>query len=149
MNKSDIINLLKSKLQNILSDKTLETDIDILDKYSCDETSDLRFMPDLLVRAKCVEDVSNTLKLCNDLNISVTPRGAGTGVTGGSLPVCGGVRPSAECSWPRAGSHRCVPQGRGWLPIGSVLRLPLGRPSLGTGRSPSGAARVRAGSASL
>ena len=65
MNKTEIINKLKYRLQDILTVKKVETDVDILDKYSCDETSDLRFMPDLLVRAESVEDVSNTLKTCN------------------------------------------------------------------------------------
>ena len=96
MNKTEIINKLEYRLQDILTDKKVETDVDILEKYSCDETSDLRFMPDLLVRAESVEDVSNTLKICNELNVSVTPRGAGTGVTGGSVPVDGGVVLSIE-----------------------------------------------------
>ena len=96
MNKIEFINNLTKRLLETLTDKKVETDVDILDKYARDETSDLRFMPDLLVRAESVEDVSNTLKICNELKVCVTPRGAGTGVTGGSVPVKGGVVLSIE-----------------------------------------------------
>ena len=96
MNRTKIINILKERLRDVLTDKKVETDLDILNTYASDETSDLRFMPDLLVRAENVDDVSKTLKICNELNVSVTPRGAGTGVTGGSVPVHGGVVLSIE-----------------------------------------------------
>jgi len=96
MNATKTINKLKERIKEILTDKKVETDVDILETYASDETSDLHYMPDLLVRAETVEDVSQTLKICNELNVSVTPRGAGTGVTGGSVPVHGGVVLSIE-----------------------------------------------------
>jgi len=37
------------------------------------------------------EEVAAVLKLCNDHVIPVTPRGGGTGLSGGALPVKGGV----------------------------------------------------------
>ncbi len=72
------------------------TDKDILDKYSRDETADLSLLPDILVRARDTSDVSAVLKICNDNNIPVTPRGAGSGVTGGALAARGGVILSLE-----------------------------------------------------
>jgi len=71
--------------------KKVITDQDILEKYSRDETSDLESRPDILVRAESAEDVQKTLSICDRHEIPVTPRGAGTGVTGGSVPVRGGV----------------------------------------------------------
>lgn len=72
------------------------TDSDILDKYSKDETSDLVRVPDMVVRARTPEEVSDILRICNQYRIPVTPRGGGTGVTGGAVPVDGGVVISLE-----------------------------------------------------
>ncbi len=69
---------------------------DILEKYSTDETSNLTFSPDMIVKAITVSDVSTTMIICNNHRFPVTPRGAGTGVTGGALPVNGGVVLSLE-----------------------------------------------------
>ncbi|MEI6125938.1 MAG: FAD-binding oxidoreductase [Pseudomonadota bacterium] len=92
----DTINKTIEALLNNLGSRKVITDTDILEKYSRDETPDLEFYPDVLVRAESAQDVSLTLKICNNDNIPVTPRGAGTGVTGGSVPVCGGVVLSLE-----------------------------------------------------
>ncbi|MBN1496603.1 MAG: FAD-binding protein [Spirochaetes bacterium] len=72
------------------------TDLDILETYAKDETSDLSAMPDILVRAETAQDVSLVLGYCNANNVPVIPRGAGTGVTGGAVPVMGGVVLSLE-----------------------------------------------------
>lgn len=62
-----------------------------LTPFGRDETEDLLFLPDLVVRPQHPEQVAQLLKLCNDHRIAVTPRGAGTGLSGGALPVTGGV----------------------------------------------------------
>src|ERR1700761_4887135 len=59
--------------------------------YQRDETLDLRFPFDVLVKPAATEEVAAVLKICHQHRIPVTPRGAGSGVTGGALPVCGGV----------------------------------------------------------
>lgn len=71
-------------------------DREILEAYSRDETSDLAAMPELLVRAESTRDVSAVLKYCYAHGIPLVPRGAGTGVTGGAVPVCGGIVLSLE-----------------------------------------------------
>jgi glycolate oxidase subunit GlcD len=71
-------------------------DLDILETYSKDETSDLESFPDLLFRAETPEEISSILKYCNEHEIPVVPRGAGTGVTGGAVPVIGGLVLSLE-----------------------------------------------------
>ncbi|MBN1534336.1 MAG: FAD-dependent oxidoreductase, partial [Spirochaetes bacterium] len=53
-------------------------------------------MPDLLVRAADSRDVQTVLRLCNQYRVPVVPRGAGTGVTGGAVPIRGGVVLSLE-----------------------------------------------------
>ncbi len=48
-------------------------------------------MPDLAVQPRSTEEVAAVMKICYDNNIPVTPRGAGTGLAGGAVPVFGGV----------------------------------------------------------
>jgi glycolate oxidase len=62
-----------------------------LEKYSHDETEDLVYYPEVVVKPNTPEQVSALLRLCNDNLIPVTPRGAGTGLSGGALPVKGGL----------------------------------------------------------
>jgi glycolate oxidase len=69
------------------SDKTI---------YTHDETEDLHFMPEAVLCPCTAEQVSSILKICNNHKIPVTPRGAGTGLSGGALPVFGGVSLSME-----------------------------------------------------
>ena len=48
-------------------------------------------MPDVAIQPRSTEEVAAIMKICYDNNIPVTPRGAGTGLAGGAVPVCGGV----------------------------------------------------------
>lgn len=50
-----------------------------------------KHMPDVLLMAESAEEISAVMKLCNDNLIPVTPRGAGTGLVGGCVPVMRGV----------------------------------------------------------
>jgi glycolate oxidase len=67
-----------------------------LDKYSSDETEDLKFLPEVIVKPNNAEQISEILLICNRELIPLTPRGAGTGLSGGALPVLGGVILSTE-----------------------------------------------------
>ncbi len=67
-----------------------------LEKYSHDETEDLHYFPEVVVKPDSPEQISALLKLCNEHCIPVTPRGAGTGLSGGALPVHGGLVISME-----------------------------------------------------
>jgi glycolate oxidase len=96
MTKEEKIKNIYEALLRLLGEERVIRDSDILERYSFDETSDLKSSPDLLVRATSVTDVSNTLKICNKYKLPVIPRGAGTGVTGGAIPVKGGVVLSLE-----------------------------------------------------
>ena len=58
--------------------------------YSYDATR-VTYEPDLVIFPRDEKDVQNILKYCNDFGIILTPRGAGSGFTGGALPANGGV----------------------------------------------------------
>src|SRR5687767_7993995 len=59
--------------------------------YAHDETEDLVFMPEVVLVPENTQQVADILRYCNNQHIAVTPRGAGTGLSGGALPVYGGV----------------------------------------------------------
>lgn len=72
------------------------TDAEAIEKYSHDFTEDLRFKPHAAVLPSSAEEVSAVLKLATRERIPVTPRGAGTGLSGAALPVYGGIVLSLE-----------------------------------------------------
>lgn len=65
-------------------------------RYAHDETEDLQFMPSMVIKPETPEVISAVMKYCHEHNIPVTPRGAGTGLSGGALPIYGGVLLSTE-----------------------------------------------------
>ncbi|MCB0489187.1 MAG: FAD-binding protein [Cyclobacteriaceae bacterium] len=76
--------------ENVLAEES------ILIEYGHDKTEDLVFLPDLVVKPGNTAEVSEVLKICNQHKIFVTPRGAGTGLAGGALPVQKGIILSME-----------------------------------------------------
>ncbi len=64
--------------------------------YAQDHTEDLVYYPEVVVKPRTVEEVAAIVKLCNEARIPVTPRGAGTGLSGGALPLHAGVVISME-----------------------------------------------------
>ena len=69
---------------------------EVLSEYAHDETEDLHYLPDVVIKPRTAEEISAILKICNQHRIPVTPRGAGTGLSGGALPHLGGVLLSIE-----------------------------------------------------
>jgi len=67
------------------------TDNENLIRCASDHTEDFHYKPEVVLQAETTEDVSKILHYCNEQNISLTPRGAGTGLSGGALPIFGGV----------------------------------------------------------
>lgn len=78
-------------IKAIAGDDAVLTGQEGLEKYSHDETEDLVYYPEVVVKPQTPEQVSALLKLCNENTIPVTPRGAGTGLSGGALAVKGGL----------------------------------------------------------
>ena len=65
---------------------------DINDDFTHDEMPIYgKSAPEVVIEATTTEEVAAVMKLCFENSIPVTPRGAGTGLAGGSVPICGGV----------------------------------------------------------
>lgn len=77
-------------LKSIVGNENVYSDKAHLIAYSYDATR-TRYEPDAVVFPKNEEDVSKILKYCNENKIIITPRGAGSGFTGGALPANGGI----------------------------------------------------------
>jgi glycolate oxidase len=59
--------------------------------YSFDATAALQQMPALVVFARTVDEVSRLLRVANERSLVIVPRGSGTGLSGGSVPVEGSI----------------------------------------------------------
>lgn len=66
------------------------------DLYASDATEKLQFFPDVVLKPHSVEQISEIVKYCSQELLPITPRGAGTGLAGGALPIKGGVVISLE-----------------------------------------------------
>lgn len=69
-----------------------------LEPYSHDEIADPKYahFPEVVVKPVCAAEVSAIMKLANEEMIPVTPRGAGSGLSGGAVPIRGGILLSTE-----------------------------------------------------
>ncbi len=80
-----------SQLQKITGKEGVLTAKEDLNAYSYDGTTTWTHMPDVVVLPTTTEQISRVLKLANENKVPVTTRGAGTNVSGGSIPIKGGI----------------------------------------------------------
>src|SRR3990170_3188151 len=59
--------------------------------YGSDETEDLWFDPEVVVRPRTTLQVAAVMRIAHARRIPVTPRAGGTGLSGGAPPVRGGI----------------------------------------------------------
>ena len=85
------------ELREIVGDENVRLEEDYLEKYSKDETSGIdNRKPEVVVFPTSTEQVAKIVRLSNSLMIPITPRGAGTGLSGGAVPIFGGIVLSLE-----------------------------------------------------
>jgi glycolate oxidase len=84
------------KLKLIVGELFVFTDDFTRKEYGHDQTEDLNFPPQVVVKPKDEFEISAILKLANLYKIPVVPIGARTGLSGGSLSVFGGIGLSTE-----------------------------------------------------
>ena len=87
---------LLEEMKSIVGADYFFTDEESFAKYGSDETEKLHYAPQVVVKPRSAEEISKLLILSNQHLIPVTPRGAGTGLTGGALPHLGGLVISME-----------------------------------------------------
>lgn len=82
--------------RSIVGEEHVYLDEVTLRHYAHDETENLQFFPEVVVKPRTAQEISEIFKCCNEHLIPVTPRGGGTGLSGGALPHLGGVLLSTE-----------------------------------------------------
>jgi glycolate oxidase len=87
---------LVRRLVQIAGAEHVVTDEESRRIYGRDETEDFLFPPDVVVKPGSAAEIAAILCLASDHGIPVTPRGGGTGLSGGALPVHGGISLSME-----------------------------------------------------
>lgn len=87
---------IAAQLKSIVGDSFFLADEENLNHYGHDETERLLYLPEVVLKPANTNEIATILRICNEHKIPVTPRGAGTGLSGGALPHLGGVLLSTE-----------------------------------------------------
>ena len=82
---------IATQLEGIVGKDNVLTSQEALTAYSYDGTTSWQHEPDIVVFPTTTEQISQIMKLANKEKIPVTPRGGGTNVSGGSVPIMGGI----------------------------------------------------------
>lgn len=96
MTFTEVTRSIISEFEAIVGVENVLVDVEKRHAYSHDETEDYSFLPDVVLKPGLPREISSILKICHEHVIPVTPRGAGTGLSGGALPVQKGVVLSME-----------------------------------------------------
>jgi glycolate oxidase len=78
-------------LRGVLPPDRIVTDIGRLRTYECDGLTGYRVVPGLVVLPESTEEVATVVRACHARDVPYVARGAGTGLSGGALPVADGV----------------------------------------------------------
>ena len=81
--------------QSLLGERAI-SDTGSLEEYGHDETEDILVLPGVVLKPETTQEVSEILSYCNEQHLPVTPSGARTGLSGGAIPLKGGVALSME-----------------------------------------------------
>lgn len=85
------------RLRTIVGEENVLVGDDIKEEYACDEALTVKpCLPDVVIKPGSTEEVAKILRLANEKRVPVTPRGGGTGLSGGCVAVCGGILLSLE-----------------------------------------------------
>ncbi len=84
------------QFKKIVGENYVFTDDESKTNYGQDETEDLFFPPEVVLKPGSAKEISEILKICNKELIPITPIGGKTGLSGGALSVYGGVALSTE-----------------------------------------------------
>ena len=85
-----------NELTQIVGENFIFTDEETRINYGHDETEDYNFPPNVVVKPKTTQEVSEIMKIANENEIPVVPIGGRTGLSGGALSIHGGIGLSME-----------------------------------------------------
>lgn len=94
-----LTNEIVEELKKIVgANNVIYDDPEALEAYSHDEVAEKHYahMPEAVVKPSSAEEIAQIIKLANKYKIPITPRGAGSGLSGGAVPVYGGIVLSVE-----------------------------------------------------
>jgi glycolate oxidase len=81
----------RAQLTAVVGERHVITEPDQLRVYDCDGLTGWRAQPELVVLPGSTEEVQGVLRTCSEHGIPFVARGAGTGLSGGALPVAEGI----------------------------------------------------------
>ncbi len=76
-----------ARLARVVGPRHCISDPSDLRTYECDGLTSFRVAPDLVVLPGSTEEVAAVVRIAREAGLAVVPRGAGTGLSGGALPV--------------------------------------------------------------
>lgn len=80
-----------NQCQTLIGSHNVIADPERLKVYECDALLALKALPQLVLLPETIAQVQALMQLCHSQGVPVVPRGAGTGLTGGSIAVANGV----------------------------------------------------------
>ncbi|MFS2025675.1 FAD-linked oxidase C-terminal domain-containing protein [Massilia sp. CT11-137] len=75
----------------VLPDRCVRSDPEETRPYECDGLAAYRQMPMIVLLPENEAQIMAAIAVCRQLNLPIVPRGAGTGLSGGAMPIAGGV----------------------------------------------------------
>jgi len=84
------VDVFINQIRGFLKEEQIITGKDGMSHF-CYDATEMRFMPDIVLLPCSSEEVSKIMKLASRLDLPVTPQGGRTGLSGGALPVHGGL----------------------------------------------------------
>ncbi len=82
---------MKKQFETIVGEENVQWDQASLLAYSYDSTPQFQSMPEGVISPRNRDEVARIVKLCNDKQIPIVPRGSGTNLSAGTTPLEGGI----------------------------------------------------------
>ena len=89
--QNPVTEALSDQLRGQLGADRVITDVTRLRTYECDGITGYRVVPAIVALPESTEEVALVVKACAQAGVPFVARGAGTGLSGGALPVSDGV----------------------------------------------------------
>ena len=86
-----VTNTVKEKIISIVSPVNFDDSKTGRLVYSYDATPNFQSMPDAVVSPRNKQEISQIVKICNEYQIPIVPRGSGTNLCAGTCPTEGGI----------------------------------------------------------